>query len=186
MNSYFYIDKTTKQQYGPFSPVELKNHNIQLDTLVWCTGMADWAEAKTVNELAFIFDSNITPPIATPEANSTPIPPQQNQGRPLNFPQQNQNTFGNNQGAINEVRPMPKNWLIESILVTVCCCLPFGIAGIVYATKVEGLFYAGDYEAAEQASRDAKKWTSIGFFSSIGIIIVYIIVIAIAAIVGSL
>lgn len=58
----------------------------------------------------------------------------------------------------------PKTWLVESILVTLFCCLPFGIAGIVYATKVESLFYAGHSEAAEQASRDAGKWTKIGFW----------------------
>ena len=38
----------------------------------------------------------------------------------------------------------PKNWLVESILVTVLCCLPFGIAGIVNASKVEVLFLSGD------------------------------------------
>lgn len=28
----------------------------------------------------------------------------------------------------------PKTWMAESILVTVFCCLPFGIAGIVFAS----------------------------------------------------
>jgi len=26
-----------------------------------------------------------------------------------------------------------KNYLVESIVVTICCCLPFGIAAIVFA-----------------------------------------------------
>ncbi|WP_419184195.1 DUF2752 domain-containing protein [Xiashengella succiniciproducens] len=38
----------------------------------------------------------------------------------------------------------PKTWLGESILVTIFCCLPFGIAGIVNASKVESRFYAGE------------------------------------------
>ncbi len=28
-------------------------------------------------------------------------------------------------------RQKPKNYLIESILITLCCCLPLGIVGIV-------------------------------------------------------
>ena len=39
----------------------------------------------------------------------------------------------------------PKNWLVESILVTIFCCLPFGIAGIVFASQVNSKWAAGDY-----------------------------------------
>ena len=38
-----------------------------------------------------------------------------------------------------EFNTPPKNWLVESILVTLFCCLPLGIAGIINASKVEGL-----------------------------------------------
>ncbi|MFT6279772.1 MAG: hypothetical protein ACJAU0_002607 [Flavobacteriales bacterium] len=57
----------------------------------------------------------------------------------------------------------PKNWLVESILVTIFCCLPFGIAGIVYAAKVESKFDAGDIDGAQNAANEAKKWTIISF-----------------------
>ncbi len=50
----------------------------------------------------------------------------------------------------------PKNWLVESILVTIFCCLPFGIAGIVFASQVNSKYDAGDYAGAEKASRQAK------------------------------
>src|SRR5215210_937570 len=66
----------------------------------------------------------------------------------------------------------PKNWLVESILVTLFCCLPFGIAGIVFASQVNSKFAAGDYNGALQASRDAARWTKIGFFVGIAVIIV--------------
>ncbi|ANQ52708.2 CD225/dispanin family protein [Flammeovirga yaeyamensis] len=61
----------------------------------------------------------------------------------------------------------PKSYLVESILVTLFCCLPFGIAGIVNASKVESRFYAGDVEGAEKASQEAKKWMKWGLISSI-------------------
>lgn len=70
----------------------------------------------------------------------------------------------------------PKTWMVESILVTVFCCLPFGIAGIVYASKVSSLFAAGNYEAALQASKDAGKWTKIGFIVGLVVGVIYLIV----------
>lgn len=61
----------------------------------------------------------------------------------------------------------PKNWLVESILVTIFCCLPFGIVGIVFASQVNSKYAAGDYTGAQLASKDAGKWTKIGFFVGI-------------------
>jgi len=67
----------------------------------------------------------------------------------------------------------PKTWLLESILVTLFCCLPFGIAGIVNASKVESRFFSGDVEGANRASREAKKWITIGFILGIVVIVLY-------------
>lgn len=69
----------------------------------------------------------------------------------------------------------PKNWLAESILVTIFCCLPFGIVGIVYASQVNNKFAAGDFEGAEKSSQEAGKWTKIGFFIGVAILVLYII-----------
>lgn len=66
----------------------------------------------------------------------------------------------------------PKNWLVESILVTIFCCLPFGIAGIVFAAQVNSKFDAGDQEGALKASASAGKWTKIGFFVGIAWLII--------------
>ena len=70
----------------------------------------------------------------------------------------------------------PKTWMAESILVTVFCCLPFGIAGIVFASKVSSLYAVGNYEAALQASKDAGKWTKIGFIVGLVVIVLYLLV----------
>lgn len=69
----------------------------------------------------------------------------------------------------------PKNWLVESILVTIFCCLPFGIAGIVFAAQVNSRYDAGDYDGALKASNDAGKWTRIGFFAGLVFIALYLI-----------
>lgn len=74
----------------------------------------------------------------------------------------------------SQLQTRPKNWLVESILVTIFCCLPFGIAGIVFASKVNSLYDTGDFEGALKASKDAGKWTKIGFFIGLAIIVIYI------------
>ena len=95
----------------------------------------------------------------------------------------------------------PKTWLVESILVTLFCCLPFGIIGIINAAKVESKFFAGAVDEslrasedaakvesrffagavdeALRASQDAAKWTKIGFFVGLGWIVLVIILYAI-------
>jgi predicted secreted protein len=69
----------------------------------------------------------------------------------------------------------PKNYLIESILVTIFCCLPLGIVGIVNAAQVNTKFDLGDYEGALKASKEAKKWMNLGLISSLVIGLFYLI-----------
>lgn len=76
--------------------------------------------------------------------------------------------------------PAPKSWLAESILVTVFCCLPLGIAGIVNAAKVESRYSYGDYEGAMRSSREAGKWTKIGFWLAVAGFVIYISFLAVA------
>jgi hypothetical protein len=71
--------------------------------------------------------------------------------------------------------PRPKNWLVESILVTLFCCLPFGIVGIVNASSVNGKYDAGDYAGALYSSQQAGKWTKIGFWIGLAVIVLYLI-----------
>lgn len=74
-----------------------------------------------------------------------------------------------------ETQSCPKTWMAESILVTIFCCLPFGIAGIVFAAKVSSLYAAGQYEEAVEASNNAAKWTKIGFFVGLAVMVIYMI-----------
>ncbi|WP_372754009.1 TIR domain-containing protein [Mariniflexile sp.] len=77
----------------------------------------------------------------------------------------------------NNQKP-PKTWLVESIIVTLFCCLPLGIVGIINATKVESRFYAGDLKEANRYSADAKKWTTISFWTGLVIWVLYIFAVA--------
>jgi len=84
-------------------------------------------------------------------------------------------TSGSNLPPIIKPTP-PKTYLTESILVTLFCCLPFGIAGIVNASKVESRFASGDIQGAEEASRNAKKWYQWALWSGLAIIAFSVII----------
>ena len=157
MKKYFYAENGEK--IGPLTYEELCSANISPDTLVWSEGMDDWKCAGDVEELDGLFsgDRSDVPP---------PVPPETTLVFQEEAPAAN---------ISDTAKRPPKSWLVESILATIFCCLPFGIAGIVYASKVEGRFMAGDYAGAEEASKQAARWTKYSFI--LGIIYVIIVLI---------
>ena len=76
------------------------------------------------------------------------------------------------------------NYLAQAILVTIFCCLPFGIPAIVYAAQVNGKIAAGDLTGAAETSKKAKKWSWISFGTGLGFTIIYFFFVMLAAIFG--
>jgi len=74
--------------------------------------------------------------------------------------------------------PPPNNFLIPAILSTIFCCLPFGIAAIVFAAQVNSKYAAGDYAGAQQAAQRARTFT----FVSVGLGVVAIVIWVLGAI----
>jgi hypothetical protein len=66
------------------------------------------------------------------------------------------------------------NYLVQAILVTLFCCLPFGIPAIVYAAQVNGKLAAGDIAGALNASKNAKMWSWIAFGLGLTVIVLYV------------
>jgi hypothetical protein len=77
----------------------------------------------------------------------------------------------------NDYRPgdVP-NHLTKAILVTIFCCLPFGIPAIVYAAKVNTRLEMGDYEGAVEASNSAKTWYVTSFWVGLAVNLIIVIV----------
>ena len=50
------------------------------------------------------------------------------------------------------------NYLAQSIIVTILCCMPLGIPAIVFSSQVNGKIAAGDIQGAMESSRKAKMW----------------------------
>jgi len=144
MKKYYYTDGTN--DFGPFTLEELRGKPITKETYVWYEGLDEWVLAADVEELYPLFTS--TPPPIRKQATA----------------------YQNN----NTIQKPPKSWLVESILVTLFCCLPFGIVGIVNATRVESLYHAGDIAGAGRAADDAKKWTIASLCVGAAIYFIYI------------
>lgn len=126
--------------------------------------MPDWVNAGSVPELSFLFDTEIPVPEAgKPETVTTEPKPQPIASpQPATSYQQANYTQDNNARRWDDILPMPKNWLVESILLSIFCCSPISMAGIFYAAKVESLYYAKEYDRATQAAQNAKKWALAG------------------------
>ena len=57
--------------------------------------------------------------------------------------------------------PAVPNFLVHSIVVTLCCCLPGGIVALVYAAQVNSKLAAGDVAGAQASSKSAKTWVIV-------------------------
>jgi hypothetical protein len=67
-------------------------------------------------------------------------------------------------GALGAQAAPPPNYLVWAILSTVLCCLPLGIASIVFSTQVNSKWAMGDVAGAQAASDKARKfamWAAI-------------------------
>lgn len=75
--------------------------------------------------------------------------------------------------------PKPSNNLVWAILVTLFCCLPFGIVAIVNSARVDGQWASGDHEGARRSAEAAKKWILAA--AAVGVVVGIIYVAALAS-----
>lgn len=154
MQYYMHING---QQVGPFDESLLMLNGLTPTTPVWAEGMTGWMPANQVAALSYLFAGQVPPSYGAPQYGA----PQYTQ------PQSN--------------RPMPHTNLVWGILVTIFCCLPFGIVSIVKASQVSSLYSQGKYLEAEQASNSAGKWAMWGALSSVICAVLYILCIILFA-----
>jgi len=63
--------------------------------------------------------------------------------------------------------PKVQNYLVHSILATLCCCLPFGVVALVYSSQVNTKLAAGDVAGAEASARSARTWVIVAVVAGI-------------------
>ncbi len=150
----WYYSKAGVQQ-GPVPESELKaklaSGEVTAADLVWKEGMNDWIPSSRVEALRVV-------PQQAQTVENAPSGPGQS---PYSPPVSTQVSAPGYDG-----RRIP-NYLWQSILVTLLCCVPFGIPAIVYAAKVDGLQMRGDIQGALAASKSAKTWCWVAFGSGL-------------------
>ena len=107
---------------------------------------------------------------------------QQNQ----NYNQQNQGYY--QQNNFNGMPQKPVSWvpyLILSIISTLCCCLPFGVVGIVFSAKINSAMLAGNLEEAQNNAKMARIWIIVSFAIGLLTWLIYMVLIVTGAVSGS-
>ncbi len=72
-------------------------------------------------------------------------------------------------------QPPIKNWFIESVLVTILCCMPLGIGGIINAASVDRLASYGDFEGARRAASRARNFVLAAVVTGVLSTLVYVV-----------
>ena len=155
------------ERHGPVSFAALRSMivtgEVAQTDLVWREGMADWLPAGQVAEISGVDSGPSTSPVS-PATGGIQTP---------------QSEVGIAGPVAHERIP---NYLVQSILVTILCCWPFGIPAIVYAAKVDGLVARGDIAGAMEASKKAKTWAWVSFGSGMVFVVLYVALIGLGVI----
>lgn len=183
------------QQHGPVSEDQLANlyrtGTVKGSDLVWCESMSEWTPISKIAAFASIMSGPGTssepstpsaaptlvddfPPATPPTtssssyAPSTPLEPQYTP--PMSYAPPS----GYSSPSTIPGGTPPPNYLWQSIVVTLLCCLPLGIPAIIFSTKVNSTFALGDLAGAEAYSKKAKLWCIIAL--ALGLVINLIII----------
>lgn len=171
MKQYYII--RNDQPAGPYTIEELATMGITPDTIVWAEDIVDWIPAYQVSELNSLFASTTaqTSPIyLEPSDRATEAPRYDTaglEGRPSVRP------------------PKPPTYLVWSILVTIFISRIIGIIALVYSVQVSSCYYAGNYEGAAHASRQARRWVRVPVYIVLGLLLAFLIEELIRWIVGA-
>jgi len=66
-----------------------------------------------------------------------------------------------------------RTYLVPAILVTLFCCIPFGIPAIIHAATARSKIASNEIEAAIHHAGKAKMWVWIGFGTGLAVFVLY-------------
>lgn len=173
------------QPRGPFTPDEIAALGVASPTLrVWRKGLSEWVLLPQLPELAgrlgvteepaAMADEETATPVNDPAPETAAAPEQPRQQTLWQQPQAAASSAASSsaswgaaptasRGPQPVYEPMPPTYLPWNVLVTICCCIPVGIAGVLFSSQVSRKYERGDIEGARQASERAAWCFIIAF-----------------------
>lgn len=120
-------------QQGPYTLPQLQMMNLDPSTPVWYNGLGDWTPAAQAPATASLFGPTAAPPGfgGGQQTNGNAPYGAQNQG---NIPLK------------------PPTYLVWNILLTVLCCCPLALIGIITGAISSSRYGSGDYAGAQRMS----------------------------------
>ena len=180
---------------GPLSIEQIESMGVDNTAYVWHSGLDDWVKITKVSELNEMLkrmaNAEIAPETSADTAEAMPavdvpelpadevpeLPPNyvRQPGLPIGnaprearyFPQPTGGHFAASQ-AVSGTPECPPTNLVWAIITTLCCCMPLGVLGIVFATLTKKHYKQGDYLKAE-------KYSEYGAWAIIAAIIIGLI-----------
>lgn len=140
-------------QQGPYTFDQVKMLPLEPTTPVWYDGLSNWLPAAQAPLTAPLF-GGWQP---GPQADAPREAAQQQWRQDYWQAPPRQPSYADENGHLE---PKPPTYMVWCILLTICCCSPFALAGIITGSFVSSRYNAGDYKGAWQMSR-ATEWLVI-------------------------
>lgn len=163
---YYFIDSDGTAK-GPVGLDHFKNNHINGHSWVWHDGLPQWVEAHTIPSIRKYMRSDL------PLSFSSKKEGIDYEKERVNIP--SLGTLPKSDLDILRSR-VPKTWLAEAILITIFCCIPFGVVGIIYASRVAPYWRRGLYGESIYASNSAAFWVKLTIVLTIFIWVIYILI----------
>jgi hypothetical protein len=132
------------KEYGPATADQIREwiqqKRLGPQSMVLKEGATEWRPLSAFPEFTFPPGPGATPPPILGTPYNTGLPYQQ-----------------------QEI----KTYLIPSIFVTLCCCLPLGLVAVYFAATSMSRKSAGDFEGARKAADNARLWCIIALIAGI-------------------
>jgi hypothetical protein len=143
------------EQFGPYDHETLFNYyregRVVATDEVREVGAAHWQTMQQFSQPQGMTPQSMPPPGMPPQGMAPPT------------------------GQVAQPVHVQRMSLAGPILVTLFCCIPFGIVSIVYAAQVNSKASVGDVAGAEESRGKATMWMWLGFGLGLAGTIIYIV-----------
>lgn len=164
MKIWIYLDG---QQQGPFTMEELLDKPVDENTKVWFEGLPKWYPAGTLEQLKPLFDGTMAGKQHDEERSLSETEPMEEKTVEIveaagETVAEEKETVINRyapgqryQAPNNSSKPCPPTYIGWTVFLTVCCCSPFSLAGLIASICVTSYYNGGRIDKARKASEVA-------------------------------